>query len=68
MANVAEDADLWRVARLLVDRYGDEAPAEAMQRADRMQEIGDKEGRAVWLRIRQYVGELQRTRRKGAVH
>ena len=65
---MAEDSDLWRVARLLVDRYGDRAEAEAFTRADRMQEIGDKEGTAVWLRIRQYVGELQKTRPMGAVH
>ena len=43
-ANVADDAELWRAARLLVDRYGDRAGAEAVARADTMQEIGDEEG------------------------
>ena len=44
------------------------AGAEAIERADRMREIGDEEGIVVWRRIRQYVYELQRTRPKGAVH
>ena len=65
---MAEDADLWRAARLLVDRYGDRAGAEAIALADRMREIGDEEGIVVWRRIRQYVYELQRTRPKGAVY
>ena len=63
-----EDTELWRAAKLLVDRYGDRAEAEAMKRADRMQEIGDEEGRIVWRRIRHHVRELQRTRPQGAVH
>ena len=65
---MAEDADLWRAARLLVDRYGNRAGAEAITRADRMREIGDEEGIVVWRRILQYVRELQRTEPKGAVH
>ncbi len=65
---MAEDADLWRAARLLVDRYGDRAVAEAITLADRMREIGDEEGIVVWRRILQYVRELQRTEPKGAVH
>ncbi len=63
-----DDIDIWRAAKVLVDRCGDEAAAEAMKRADNMREIGAKEGTAVWLRIREYVYELQRTRPKGAVH
>ncbi len=66
--NVAEDADLWRAASLLVDRYGDQAVAEAITRADNMEAIGDREGTVVWRRIRQYVRELQSTEPKGAVH
>ena len=63
-----DDIDIWRAAKVLIDRYGDEAPAEAMKRADNMEAIGDEVGTAVWRRIRQYVCELQRTRPKGAVH
>ncbi len=62
------DVDLWRAAKLLVDRYGDQAGTEASARADRMQEIGDEEGTDVWLRIRHYVRELQRTEPEGYVH
>ena len=65
---MAEDAELWRAAKLLVDRFGDRAVIEAIARADRMQEIGDEEGTDVWLRIRHYVRELQRTEPEGSVH
>ncbi len=65
---MAEDIDLWRAARLLVDRYGDRAVAEAITLADRMREIGDEEGTIVWRRIRQYVGDLQATKPKGSIH
>lgn len=65
---MAEDAELWRAARLLVDRYGDRAGAEAIRRADNMQEIGDGHGEAVWLRVCHYVRELQKTVPEGSVH
>ncbi len=65
---MAEDIDLWRAARLLVDRYGDRAVAEAITLADRMREIGDEEGIVVWRRILQYVRELQRMEPKDSVH
>ena len=45
------DIDLWRAAKLLVDRYGDEAGIEAANRADAMLDKDDLEGKAVWLRI-----------------
>lgn len=65
---VAEDAELWRTARLLVDRYGDRASAEAIERADNMLVIGDEHGEAVWLRICHHVRELQRRVPSGSVH
>ena len=65
---MADDTDLWLAARLLVDRYGDRAGAEAITRADKMREIGDEEGIVVWRRILHYVRELQTTKPKGAVH
>ncbi len=33
-----------------------------------LRRLGDQQGEVVWLRIRQYVRELQRTTPKGAVH
>lgn len=55
-------------AKLLVDRYGDEAGIEAAKRADDMLEQGDMEGKAVWQRILAAVPELQSTELVGAVH
>ena len=45
------EIDIWRVANLMLKRYGDEAPAES---AIRMQELalnGDSAGAAVWRRV-----------------
>ena len=57
-----EDIDLWRAAKLIVDRYGREAELQAASRADDKLEAGDMEGRAVWLRIVSAIRELQRGR------
>jgi hypothetical protein len=45
------EIDIWRVAKLMLERYGGEAQAES---AIRMQELtlnGDSAGAAVWRRI-----------------
>ncbi len=62
------DLDLWRAARLLVDRYGDDAGIEAAKRADALAARGDVEGKAVWLRILEAVKEVQNTEPFGPVH
>lgn len=49
---MTSDLDLWRGAKLLVDRYGDEAGIEAAKRADDMLDKGDLDGKAVLLRIK----------------
>ncbi len=65
---MTSDIDLWRAAKLLVDRYGDEAAEETAKRADTLGSKGDLEGMAVWLRILEAVKELQNTVPSGAVH
>ena len=62
------DIDLWRAAKLLIDRYGDGAPVEAMKRADALAAQSDAEGKLVWLRILEAIEELQSTVPSGAVH
>ena len=62
------DIDIYRSAKLLVDRNGDDAPIHAAMRADALMDQGDMEGRAVWLRIKTAVEELQRVDAGGAVH
>ncbi len=52
------DLDIYRTAKLLVDKHGDEAPIHAAMQADAMLHKGDMDGRAVWLRVVRAVKEL----------
>ncbi len=63
-----DDIDIYRSAKLLVDRYGDGAAIEAMKRADALAAQGDTEGKVAWLRILEAIEELQSTVPSGAVH
>ena len=63
-----KDLDLWRAAKLLVDRYGDGATIEAMKRADALAAQGDAAGKIVWLRILEAVEELQNTNPTEPLH
>jgi hypothetical protein len=56
---VVSDIDIWRAAYLLIDRHGAEAMTEAAEMIDKMLDGGDLDGRAVWLRIRHAIIELQ---------
>ncbi len=52
------DLDIYRTAKLLVDKHGAEAPIHAATQADDMLDKGDMDGRAVWLRVVRAVEEL----------
>ncbi len=52
------DLDIYRTAKLLVDKHGDEAPIHAAMKVDAMLDKGDMDGRAVWLRVVRAVEEL----------
>jgi hypothetical protein len=54
-----DDLDIWRAAKLLIDRHGDEARLVAGLRADEMAEQSDAAGATVWRLIRAAVLELQ---------
>jgi hypothetical protein len=41
------DPDIFRAAKLLVDKHGEDAPIWAAQRADKLLDEGDMEGSAV---------------------
>ncbi len=51
--------DIYRSAKVLVKRHGEDAPIEAAMRADVMLDKGDLDGYAVWKRILGAVEELQ---------
>jgi len=44
------DINIWRVANLMIKRYGDLAEVESARRADEPWEVGDAAGVAVWRR------------------
>ena len=45
------EIDIWRVANLMLKRYGDEADIESAIRAEELAEEGDHNGVAVWRRV-----------------
>ncbi len=47
-----EDLDIYRAAKLLIDKHGGNAGIEASMRADALLEQGDPDGNAVWMRSR----------------
>jgi len=65
---VIPEIDIWRVANLMLTRYGDEAQVESAKRADELAADGDLVGVAVWLRIIDAIGQLALTTAPGPVH
>jgi len=62
------EIDIWRVANLMLKRYGHQAQAES---AIRMQELalnGDSAGAAVWRWVTDAIGQLVNTTPPGPVH
>jgi hypothetical protein len=50
------EIDIWRVANLMLKRYGDEAGVEGRRRADELAEQSDHNGAAVWRRVTDAIG------------
>jgi hypothetical protein len=61
---VISERDIWASANVLVKRYGADARAEAVKRADDLRAEGDAQGQQVWLRIAGAIEELQRQERR----
>ena len=60
---MVDDIDIYRCAKLLIDRYAHDAPIHAAMHADELMNQGDIQGRAVWLRIKAAVEESISRRR-----
>ena len=45
------EVEIWRVANLMLQRFGDAAVAESARRAEELAADGDLAGVAVWLRV-----------------
>ncbi len=60
---MTSDLDIYRSAKLLIDRHGDDAVIEAAMMADKMLEHGDLDGLATWNRILRAIEELRAGKR-----
>jgi hypothetical protein len=58
LLSVIPEIDIWRVANLMLKRYGDEADIESALRAEEFAEKGDWTGEAIWRRIIDAIGQL----------
>jgi hypothetical protein len=53
---------------MLLERHGAEATLEAARMIDAMLERGDIEGRAVWLKIKRAITDIEARLPSGSVH
>jgi hypothetical protein len=65
---VIPEIDIWRVADLMLTRYGDEAMLESAQHAHELAADGDRAGAATWLRITNAIAQLTTTTAAGLLH
>jgi hypothetical protein len=50
-----QDIDIFRTARILIDKHGDNAPAEAQRRMEEYRAKGDNDALDIWRRIAEAV-------------
>ena len=62
------EIDIWRVAHLMLKRYGDEADIESAIRAEELPEEGNHNGAAVWRRVIDAIGQLVNVTPPGPLH
>jgi hypothetical protein len=65
---VIPEIDIWRVANLMLKRYGDTAQVESARRADELAAARDVFGVAIWLRVVDAIGQLANTTPRGPAH
>jgi hypothetical protein len=56
-----DEAEIWRLANLLVKHHGTDAAVAAAERADKLPAVGDVNGFTVWKRILGAAAEFTRT-------
>ena len=57
-----DDIDIYRAAKLLIDKHGNEAAVIATKHATKMLDDGDVDGYAVWKRILRAIEQLESTK------
>jgi len=65
---VIPEIDIWRVANLMLKRYGHRARQESARHADELWAAGDATGEVIWLRIGDVIGQLANTTPPGPLH
>ena len=68
LSTVIPEIDIWRVANLMLTRYGEEAMLEGAKHAYELAADGDRAGTATWLRITNAIAQLANTTPAGSVH
>ncbi len=58
---MVEEIDIYRSANLLIKQHGDEAAIFAARQADACLEMGDLDGKVMWLAVISAIEELQDT-------
>jgi hypothetical protein len=61
--SMISDLDIYRAAKLLIDRVGEDTQLYAAARTVVLAGGGDEEGAAIWRQITAAIEELQRMRR-----
>jgi hypothetical protein len=54
-----QDLDIYRTAKLIIDKYGEDALIEAALRQDELLAKGDREGARSWSRIGDAIEWMQ---------
>jgi len=60
--------DIYRTANLMIKQHGEEASIHAAMKADEMLAQGNLDGKAVWMRVIEAIGELQASEPEGTLH
>ena len=64
---MTSDPDIHRAAKLVIDKYGEDALQRAAGRAGELLKAGDIIGAETWKQILTAIGELKRRRREGQI-
>lgn len=54
-----QDIDIYRVAKMMIDQYGDSALLEIVHKIDTLRANGDKDGIAAWHKIADAIHWMQ---------
>ncbi len=65
---MTDDIDIFRAAKLYIDRHGDQAVLQAAMRSDDLFDTGDMDGAATWRKIIKAIEVMQVAEPSGSLH